>query len=161
MRSVWIVFLALGVVLGAPPALAGGAGVLAGAWEGSFSCKTENDDGKGKLESGPSTLLISQSGSGPLVANLVAKGSGAYSGTIVPSAVKPDEGTGALIACGTSDSTATSLYNEIVTFHYKVGDAGFGTLKSTGVFVINAVQTAVCKGLWRRVSLLAKTAPCS
>jgi len=161
MRAFSLALLALGIALRAAPAFAGGAGVLTGVWEGSLSCKTENDEGKGKLESGPSTLVITQSGSGPLVANLVSKGLGAYSGTIVPSSVKPGEGTGALIACGTSDATATSLYNEITTFHYKVGDAGAGTIKSTGVFVLNAVQTALCKGSWRRVSLLAKTVPCS
>jgi hypothetical protein len=92
--------------------------------------------------------------------NLIAKGSGAYSGTIAQSDVKPNEGAGALIACGTSDGTNPSDYNEITTFHYKVGADGSGTIKSTGAFVLNSVEMGICKGSWVRTSTDSKTAPC-
>jgi hypothetical protein len=65
-----------------------------------------------------------------------------------------------LIACGTGDATTTSAYNEITTFHYKLGADGSGTLESSGVFVLNSTQTAVCKGSWTRTDTLTKTAPC-
>jgi hypothetical protein len=149
------------LVLLAQPAAAGGPPSLTGTWEGSILCKTESDEGKAKFDSGPVTLLVTQLGpSGPLVLNLFSKGSGAYSGTIVPSAVKPGEGTGAMIACGTNDGTTTSVYNEITTFHYKVGADGSGSLKTSGVFVLNSVYTGVCKGTWRRTSTMSKTTPC-
>jgi hypothetical protein len=157
MRSLALVLLAAGLAL---PASAGAPLPLTGLWEGSISCKTEAAGGKGK-QAFPVTLAITQLGaSGPLVINLFAKGSGAYSGTIVPSDAKPNEGTGAMISCGTSDATTASLYNEITTFHYKVGADGSGTIKSSGVFVLNSVYTGVCKGSFVRTSLLAKTAPC-
>jgi hypothetical protein len=149
------------LVLLAGSAAAGGPPSLTGTWEGSYACKTENDEGKDKFDSGPATLLVTQLGpSGPLVLNLVSKGVGGYSGTIVPSAVKPGEGTGAMIACGTNDGTTTSVYNEVTTFHYKVGTDGAGTLKTSGVFVLNGVYTGVCKGTWTRTSTMSKTAPC-
>jgi hypothetical protein len=74
MRLLALSFL---VVWLAQPAAAGGPGDLTGTWLGSFRCKTESANGKDRLDSGPAQLLISQLGpSGPLVANLVSKGSG-------------------------------------------------------------------------------------
>jgi hypothetical protein len=92
--------------------------------------------------------------------NFVAKGFGSYSGRAFPFAAKPSEGSGAFIACGTSDATTPDLYNEITTFQYKVDADGGGSLKTQGVFVLNDVQIGVCKGSWKRSSLIAKTAPC-
>jgi hypothetical protein len=74
--------------------------------------------------------------------------------------VKPNEGAGAMIYCGTSDGTVPSVYNEITTFHYKVGSDGSGTIKTTGAFVLNSVEMGTCKGSWRRTSTAAKTVPC-
>jgi hypothetical protein len=149
------------LVLFALPAAAGAPLPLTGTWEGSYTCKTETALGKFTRRDPESTMIITQLGpSGPLVVNVFLKGSAAYSGTIAQSDVKPNEGTGAMIYCGTSDGTVPSVYNEITTFHYKVSADGSGTIKSTGAFVLNSVETGICKGSWRRTSTDAKTTPC-
>jgi hypothetical protein len=145
VRSFVLAFLTLGLAL---PAFAGGPS-LSGVWEGSYSCKTEDASGKGNLKVSESTLTIAQGTiSGPLIADIDGQ---AYSGTTVPSASDSSEGAGAWIACGTSDATTGGLYNEIETFHYKVGVDGNGTIKKAGAYVVNAVEVGVCKGSWKRV----------
>jgi hypothetical protein len=158
MRAFAVSFL---LVCFALPSAAGAPLPLTGTWEGSYTCKTETASGKFTRRDSASTMIITQLGpSGPLVVNLFTKGSAAYSGTIAQSDVKPNEGAGAMIYCGTSDATTTSLYNEITTFHYKVAADGSGTIKTTGAFVLNSVEMGTCKGSWRRTSTAAKTVPC-
>ncbi len=152
MRSLALVFMTLAF---APPALAGGPSTLSGVWEGSYSCKTEGAGGGGTFKpDGVSTLVIDQIGpTGPLNVRVEANGeTGTFSGTLIPSATNPDEGAGAWIACGTSDGTANSSFNEIETFTFKLGADGKGTLKQVGVFVTNESQVGICKGTWKRVS---------
>lgn len=138
----------------ARPALAGGPLSLTGTWEGSYTCKTEGAGGSATFKpDAPSTLQVAQSvPGGPLVVVLETEGElGSYSGTVVPSATSNGEGAGAWVACGTSDSTATSAFSEIETFTYKVSADGKGTLKQNGVFVTNGGQVGVCKGTWKRI----------
>jgi hypothetical protein len=147
MRSFALVFLLLAA---APPALAGGPPSLTGVWEGTYSCKIEDAEGKRTLKVS-ATLLINQLGSsGPLEVNLVSKGTGAYSGTIVPSLEKPNEGVGMLIACGTNDSTTTGEYAEFQTFSYKVGPGTSGTIKASGGYSQKSQEVGVCKATWTR-----------
>lgn len=152
MRSLALVFLALGF---APPAFAGGPLTLTGTWEGMYSCKIQDEEGNRSLKV-PATLLINQLGpSGPLEVVFLSKGSGGYSGTIVQSDVKPNEGVGALISCGTSDATTAFLYNEIETFSYKLAADGSGTLKMTGSRVTNSSEVSACKTTWTRTATKA------
>jgi len=158
MRSLALVFLLLAL---APPAFAGGPLPLTGVWEGTYSCKIEDAEGKRTLKV-PATLLINQLGpSGPLEVNFVSKGLGGFSGTIVQSDVKPNEGVGVLIACGTSDSTTTGEYGEFDTFSYKVGADGSGTIKASGAYTQKSEEVGVCKVTWTRTATKAPiTVPC-
>lgn len=158
MRALALSFLLLAL---APPAFAGGSPSLTGVWEGTYSCKIEDADGKRSLKV-PVMLFISQLGpSGPLVANILSKGSGGYSGTIVPSLENPNEGVGMLIECGTNDSTTAGDYAEFQTFSYKVGADGSGTIKASGGYTQKSEEVGTCKVTWTRVSLgPVKTSPC-
>ena len=158
MRRFALVFLWLAIAL---PAFAGGPPSLTGVWEGTFSCKIEDPEGKRTLKA-PATLLINQLGpSGPLEVNLVSKGTGGYSGTIVPSLAKPNEGVGMLIACGTDDSTTLGEYAEFETFSYKVGSDGSGTIKASGGYTQKSQEVGVCKTTWTRTATKAPiTVPC-
>jgi hypothetical protein len=151
MRAVLLALSLLGL---AGASQAGSPLLLTGTWEGSYTCKTEAAGGSGTFKpDAPSTLQITQSvPGGPLVVVLETGGElGTYSGTVVPSATSNGEGAGAWVACGTSNSTATSAYSEIETFTYKVSADGKGTLKQNGVFVTNGGQVGVCKGTWKRI----------
>src|SRR5262245_57496506 len=143
------------------PARAGIPFAITGTWEGSISCKSEDADGKGSFST-DATVLINQLGvTGPLVANVVSGGTLFFSGTLTPSADKPGEAAGALVACGTNDGTAPEHYNEIETFHYKVDDEGGGSIKVNGVNVTNGVEIDVCKGSFKRTSIGSpKTVSC-
>jgi hypothetical protein len=145
----------------AAPARAGITGAITGTWEGSVSCKSEDANGKGSF-SVDVTLLVTQLGaSGPLVVNAIADGTQFFSGTLIPSVEKPGEGAGALIACGTSDSTTNGLYNDIETFHYKVDDNGAGSIKTSGANTTNGSDVNVCKGSFKRTSTMSpKTVSC-
>jgi len=159
MRSLGLSFLLLATAL---PAFAGGPPSLTGFWEGTFSCKIDDAEGKRSLKV-PATLAINQLGpSGPLNATFVSKGAGGFSGTIVPSLEKPNEGVGVLIACGTSDSTTTGDFAQFETFTYKVGTDGSGTIKASGGYTLKSEEVGVCKVTWTRTSTLPpKTSPCS
>ena len=111
----------------------------------------------------PSFLLIEQGAiSGPMIVNISdGMTSVAYSGTTVPSAANSSQGAGAWIACGTSDATTGGLFNEIETFHYSVDANGTGTIKKSGAYVTNGVETGTCKGSWKRVQTgLVKVVGC-
>ena len=149
MRHLVLSFLLLAL---APPAFAGGTPSLTGVWEGTYGCKIQDAEGKRTLKV-PVNLLINQLGpSGPLEVNLVAKGTGGYSGTIVPSLEKPNEGVGVLIACGTNDSTTLSEYAEFETFSYKVGSDGSGSIKLSGGYTQKSEEVGVCKATFTRTA---------
>jgi hypothetical protein len=150
MRFVMPSLLALAL---ASPAFAGVPPNLTGVWTGSVSCKIETAGGKDSFKESGITLLISQTGpTGPLVANLDDGSFSFFSGTVTPSAA--NEGTGALIACGTSDATTAGLMNMIQTFHYKVDTDGSGSLKLSGAYVQNGSEVGVCKGSFTRTSIM-------
>lgn len=151
MRSLALALLILGIVFGSTPATSGGVNTLTGVWAGSFTCKTEDANGKGSFKESESDLLISQTvAGGPLI--LLIDGT-PYSGTVIPSAADPNEGAGAFIACGTSDGTINGVLNEVETIHWKIDPTtGSGTIKKSGAFSTNEVQVGTCKGSWRRVN---------
>jgi hypothetical protein len=152
MRSLALAFLLLAI---ASPVFAGGPPTLTGVWEGEFGCKVQDAEGKRTFKV-PATLLINQLGpSGPLEVNFLAKGSGGFSGTIVPSLAKPNEGVGVLIACGTSDSTTLGEYAQFETFSYKVGADGSGTIKASGGYTQKSEEVGVCKVTWTRTATKA------
>lgn len=158
MRHLVLSFLLLAL---APPAFAGGAPSLTGVWEGTYSCKIQDAEGKRTLKV-PVNLLINQLGpSGPLEVNLVSKGTGGYAGTIVPSLEKPNEGVGVLIECGTNDSTTPGDYAEFETFSYKVGSDGSGSIKMSGGYTQKSEEVGVCKMTFTRTATKAPiTVPC-
>lgn len=143
-----ISFLAL--VLMALPAAAGN---LIGTWEGSFSCKTEDANGRSTLREPDSTLLISQPNAGASPLRLTIDGV-QYTGSIVPSATNPTEvGVGAFVACGTSDTEAVGAFNEIELIRWKVdAESGTGSISKLGVFVGNGQGIGGCKGKWTRLT---------
>lgn len=152
MRCLALVFLLLAFAL---PAFAGPPLNLTGVWEGTYSCKVQDAEGKRTFKV-PATLLVNQLGpSGPLEVNFLSKGSGGFSGTIVPSLAKPNEGVGVLIACGTSDSTTLGEYGEFDTFSYKVGADGSGTIKVSGAYTQKSEEVGVCKVTWTRTATKA------
>ena len=157
MRTSSFALLLLGL---AAPAIAGDSVTLNGIWQGSYTCKTEDADGKGTLKVTESVLTISQ---GAITSAFNADIDGVpYSGTTVASAPNDADGAGAWIACGTSDATAGGLFNEIETFHYQVDPSGGGTIKKSGAYVQNGVEIGVCKGSWKRVSTgLVKVGGCA
>lgn len=152
MRAVLLALLLLGL---SGASHAGSPLLLPGAWEGSYTCKTEGAGGSATFEpDAPSALQIAQSvPGGPLVVVLETDDGelGSFSGTIVPSATSNGEGAGSWVACGTSDSTATSASNEIETLTYKASADGKGTLQQNGAFATNGGQVGVYKGTWKRV----------
>ena len=158
MRHLAFALLTLAVAL---PAFAGGPPTLTGVWAGTYSCKIDDPEGKRTLKV-TATLLINQLGaSGPLEVNVVSKGTGGYSGTIVPSLEKPNEGVGMLIECGTNDSTTLGEYAEFETFSYKVGADGSGTIKMSGGYTQKSQEVGVCKSTWTRTATKAPiTVPC-
>jgi hypothetical protein len=153
MRFAMVPWLALSL---ASPAFGGVLPTLTGIWTGSVSCKIETAEGKGSFKEPGITLLISQTGpTGPLIANIDDGSFSFFSGTLTPSAASANEGTGALIACGTSDATTAGLPNMIQTFHYKVDTDGKGSLKISGAYVQNGSEVGVCKGSFTRTSIMS------
>lgn len=151
MRAVVLTASIFGLLLGAAPAFAGAGVGLTGTWEGGYSCKTEDADGKGSMKVKPSVLTIVQLVTGgPLI---VAIDGIPYSGTVTPSAADTNEGAGAWTACGTSDATTDGLYSEVVAFHYKIDADGGGSIKKSSAFVVNGGEVGVCKGSWKRIGL--------
>lgn len=149
MRLSTLSLLALALVSAASAAWAGGPPSLVGTWEGSFSCKAQTPEGKSSAKESDSTLQIAQTGN---VLRVLLDGD-TYSGTIFQSVGAPNEGAGAWIFCGTSDSTTAAAFNEIETIQFKVDpESGSGSIKKSGVYVLNGSQVGVCKGSWRRVS---------
>ena len=149
MRLVRKVFpLALALI--AVPAAAGN---LVGTWVGSFSCRVEDEDGRGSLRQQQSVLSISQPG-GPGTSPLRLQIDGVqYSGSIVPSAGDPTRrGVGAFVACGTSDTEAFGAFSEIELIRWSVDAGGRGSIRKAGVFVENGLQVGGCTGSWRRTS---------
>jgi hypothetical protein len=129
------------------------AGDLRGTWVGAFVCKLEDANGRSTLRNASSTLEISQPG-GPGTSPIHVRIDGVdlYSGSIVPSASKPTErGVGALVACGTSDTTVAGSFSEIELIHWKVDPvSGRGSIRKSGVFVTTGVEVGDCKGGWVR-----------
>jgi hypothetical protein len=149
MRLVRIAPLAL-VWLALPAA----AGNLVGTWEGSWSCRTEDANGRGRDRQNPSILEISQPG-GPGTSPLRVSIDGVqYAGSIVPSANDPTErGVGAFVACGTSDTEAGGAFSEIELIRWSVdAGSGRGSIRKAGVFVTNGEGIGACTGSWQRVS---------
>jgi hypothetical protein len=131
------------------------AGNLVGTYEGSWSCRTEDANGRGRDRQNPSTLQISQPG-GPGTSPLrVVIDAVPYTGSIIPDASDPTErGVGAFVACGTSDTEAVGAFNEIELIRWSVDPGnGRGSIRKVGVFVTNGDGIGACSGSWQRVSV--------
>ena len=130
---------ALGLLASAPAS----AGDLTGVWEGKFSCKAQDAQGKLKL-SGPSTLEISQPG-GPGGAALQAHIDGVLFAGFSLQPGPALGGVGALVGCDPGD---------IRSFRWKVKtDDVKAKISWRGVFVSNDAVISSCRGTWSRVSL--------
>lgn len=130
------------------------AGDLVGTWEGSWSCRTEDENGRGRDRQAQSVLQISQPG-GPGTSPLRVLIDGVqYAGSIVPAASEPNRrGVGAFVACGTSDTEVLGAFEEIELIRWSVDPGnGRGTIRKAGVFVTNSVGIGVCTGSWQRVT---------
>ena len=130
---------ALGLLASAPAS----AGNLTGLWEGTFSCKAQDAQGKLKM-SGPSTLEITQPdtlGSPALQARI----DGALFAGFVLQTGPTLGGVGALVGCDPGD---------IRSLRWKVKlDDVKAKISWRGVYVSNDQVISSCRGKWSRVSL--------
>jgi hypothetical protein len=130
---------ALGLLAGAPAS----AGNLTGVWEGKFSCKAQDAQGKLKM-SGPSTLEISQPDT-PGSPALQARINGVLFAGFVLQTGPTLGGVGALVGCDPGD---------IRSLRWKVkADEVKAKISWRGVFVTNDTMISSCRGSWTRISL--------